>query len=1662
MSMLRFTTMQSESALQPMLSEAELMMDDGSGTAGLGLAALASDIDRAKTSAAAPAASTLGSSATGAAVSAVRVSESTLTPIPSVVFEPQTSSILGTSTPSIGLSDEVRLTETSASSSADPNAGYLAMVDMWRALSSASAFALPATSMVEPTAASPASSEAPSLSIGLSDLGLDMRELAIDGIGPLRWDEGFLGFAQAQMDLIKVSGGFQGTASLGATGAANGPGRALEVPAALYPPAPRLEDFITNPGVSDPNAAYLAAVIAWKAQVQAIDDARGPGGWERMTVPTDPFISSQWHLDNTGATLTHPLFGNAPSVAGVDANVLQVLADYNGAGIVVGVFDDGIEYVHPDLIGGYDPLRHVFNTFSGAPVENDPLVRIVGANDAHGTSASGLITADANNIGVIGVAPGATLVGVDLPFGGSANSPNGQNFSVVGNQFINFDVVNNSWGQTQPFGTSPTSDPTLFNGIANSALNGRGGLGTVIVKSAGNSRASAYDANGDPFNASRYAITVAALAPDGFVANYSNQGANILISGHSNSIGVNTLQYGPLTVDRVGSQGYNTTGDYALFGGTSAAGPVVAGVTALMLDANPNLSARDVQQILAYSARLAGSPVDADSIDGNGETLFATEQTFRTRFNAAQDWNGGGLHFSNNYGFGQVDARAAVRLAENWTSIGTWNNEQSVSATITPNTAVPDPGTVTFNITLAAGISIETVRLQLNMTHTYSGDVSITLTSPSGTVSRILNGTGASIDFPSGHLMSSHQFRGETSGGTWTLTISDGFAVDAGFVTSATLTAFGTSTPTNDRYVFTDEYGVYSAGAGRNTLEDTDGGNDTLDASALSANATIRLTAGSVSQIAGQNLTVVAGAIIENAFGGDGNDTLEGTSGDNELRGGRGNDWLDGGAGADRLSGGAGRDTFVLSASGGGTDTITDFNMLEDGFFLNGSVITGVSGLYDADLDGQLDDTYVSHTGGAFILLNTAFVTASLAGTTGGNDTINGTAGTDIGIGDAGNDVINGVAGDDALDGGAGDDTLASGFGKDTVFGGAGNDFLNITSTGRGIVDGQGGNDYVAISSGASPLVLEGGDGVDTIFAVGVTFSDGFDGQFQGFEAIEGGSSISGGAGGQKLDIQTLTSIGTGLVTLDGGAGNDTLVGGAGRDLLVGGTERDVLMGFGGNDTLQGGDGADWLFGGEGNDTLTGGAGADEFFVASATAFGLDVITDYNVLEDSIQFNVTAGLTGLTGGLDLDGNGVATDVAMITSLGTVGLVNIGAGSASLGGGGNETLTGSGAGFFAMAGGGNDNILGTINADTLYGDAGDDLFTPGAGADIIFGGDGNDAALYTTSSQQIVADLAAGYASGSDIGFDRLFAVEGVTGGGGNDILVGTAGINAILGGGGADYIEGRDGNDSLSGDAGDDTVLGGVGNDIVLGGAGTDFLYGGTGRDTVAFFDLGAGVVFNAATGYAGSGGVFDFVVEFEAFSMTNFNDTVIGWTGELFDLSSGDDYFSDGAAVANGGGAINNTIFAGSGNDIVYAGEGSDSVDGGAGNDFLVGGDGADTLVGGDGIDYLNGGAGNDTFRFISIAQSTPTARDNIDAWNTGDRIDLVGIDANTTLAGDQAFTVGALANGQAGRLQLTPGAFSGTNYVLVEGDVNGDGVADFAILVLNATSLAGSDFLL
>jgi VCBS repeat-containing protein len=229
----------------------------------------------------------------------------------------------------------------------------------------------------------------------------------------------------------------------------------------------------------------------------------------------------------------------------------------------------------------------------------------------------------------------------------------------------------------------------------------------------------------------------------------------------------------------------------------------------------------------------------------------------------------------------------------------------------------------------------------------------------------------------------------------------------------------------------------------------------------------------------------------------------------------------------------------------------------------------------------------------------------------------------------------------------------------------------------------------------------------------------------------------------------------------------------------------------------------------------------------------------------------------------------------------------------------------------------------------------------------------------------------------------------LTGTAGNDIINALGGNDTVNAGGGNDVVNGGSGRDTLNGQGGDDQLFGGTGNDNLNGGDGNDVLDGGEDDDVL-------------------DGG--------------NGNDTLLG----------------------------------GSGADFLDGGAGNDTLDGGNGGDYLFGGAGNDVIFGGAGVDYLAGGSGQDTFRFTSTADSPRAGngflsflgRDTILDFNPNggpnqDIIDLSGIDANTNVAGDQAFTF--IGNGAFTRVA---GQLRYANNVL-SGDVNGDGVADFEIQV-------------
>ncbi|MBX9252748.1 S8 family serine peptidase [Desmonostoc muscorum CCALA 125] len=883
------------------------------------------------------------------------------------------------------------------------------------------------------------------------------------------------------------------------------------------------------------------------------------------TFPSDPLFPYQWYLYNEGQ------LGGVP---GMDLNVVNVWDDYTGRGVTVGVFEGtGIEYDHPDLAPNYNTsIDYDGVTNSGNPY---PL----SGESYHATGVAGVIGAAAGNgIGGVGVAYGSTLASSRFSY------QNSDSMIRALQRLRNFRVANNSWGSTSFFGFNfldPEFAP-VAQAIRDAAQFGRNGLGTAVVWSAGNSREEGLNTNYSNLTNSRYGITVAALQDDGTVSNYSTPGASILVSGFGSGTPGSIV-----TTDRQGSEG-DTSGDYTgEFNGTSAAAPMISGVVALMLEANPNLGYRDIQEILAYSAR------QNDPYNYGG-------QPYIWQYNGANNWNGGGLHVSHNYGFGLVDALAAVRLAETWQKQSVLNNEQSLSynsgslgRTIPDNNATG----ISHTFTVAAGLEIDFVEVELNLTHSYRGDLVVYLTSPSGTESVLVYRPGNGEDEGDNIVFkfSSTQHWGENSAGNWTLTIKDFGPGDVGIFNSWKLNLYGDKDTVNDTYFFTNEYGIY----GDTTLTDTSGA-DTINAAAITSSSYLNLNPGSTSILNGTTLAISTGTVIENAFTGDGNDTIIGNSAANALSSGRGNDTLNGGAGNDTLRGGRGNDIYIVDSAGDvvienpneGTDTV------------------------------QSSVTYTLSANVESLILT-------------GTAAINGT-------GNSLNNSITGNSGNNTLDGGGGNDTLNGGAGNDTLNGNTGNDRMV----------GAAGNDIYIVDSSADVVVENVNEGTDTIqSSISYVLGSNLD------NLILTGTSAINGTGNTFNNNITGNS---GNNTLDGKDGNDTLNGGAGNDNLLGGNGNDILVGGIGNDTLTGGTGVDrFTFNSrsEGIDRIADFSVVDDTIAVSAASFGGGLVAGVAIAASQFILGTAATTTShrfmydrSNGALffDQDGTGAIAKVQIAT------------------------------------------------------------------------------------------------------------------------------------------------------------------------------------------------------------------------------------------------------------------------------------------------------------------------------------------------------------------------------------------------------------------------------
>ena len=560
-------------------------------------------------------------------------------------------------------------------------------------------------------------------------------------------------------------------------------------------------------------------------------------------------------------------------------------------------------------------------------------------------------------------------------------------------------------------------------------------------------------------------------------------------------------------------------------------------------------------------------------------------------------------------------------------------------------------------------------------------------------------------------------------------------------------------------------------------IRDTNGGNDTLDPSAVTYGSRIYLD-GTPGKVGSKALTIEAGSDIENLLLGSGSDYGYGSDLNNEIDGGKGNDYLYGRAGDDLLIGGLGNDKLYGDA---GDDVITgdtgnDYLYGGDG----GDDLSGGDG--NDRIYGEGDDDVIRSGAGNDYLY----------GGYGGDDLTAG-EGNDRLYGDEGDDLLRGDAGSDYLYGGDGDDDLDGGEGNDKVYGDAGDD----------VITGGGGNDYLYGHDGDDALV--GGDGNDRIY--GDDGSDTMDGG-------AGNDTIYGGLGNDVIDAGNGTDKlygHEGDDELAGGAGNDTLYGHDGDDTMSGGADADKLYGGAGNDVMTAGDGKDYLKGEDGDDRLDGGEGVDKLYGGDGDDY-LDAGDGNDMLYGDNGDDVIHGGAGddkIYGKYDHD--------------------------TMYGGDGLDYIKGDKGDDYADGGAGNDKIYGDNGFDELHGGDGDDYIkagndadyvTGGAGIDKIYGDNGDDTVFGGDGDDYIKLGNDDDYAEGGT-GNDTIY------GDGGLDQLFGGDGDDYLKAGNDADHVEGGAGIDTIFGDNGDDTILGGAGADIINGGGGNDVITGGAGADEI-------------------------------------------------------------------------------------------------------------------------------------------------------------------------------------------------------------------------------------
>nr|XP_033785085.1 neuroendocrine convertase 1 [Geotrypetes seraphini] len=451
----------------------------------------------------------------------------------------------------------------------------------------------------------------------------------------------------------------------------------------------------------------------------------------------DPMWNQQWYLQDTRTTLSqHKL----------DLHVIPVWKQgITGKGVVVTVLDDGLEWNHTDIIANYDPkASYDFNEN-----DDDPFPRYDPTNEnKHGTRCVGEIAMLANNKKCgVGIAYNAKVGGIRMLDGIVTDAIEA---SSIGFRPDHIDIYSASWGPNDDGKTVEGPGRLAQKAFEYGIKQGREGKGSIFVWASGNGGRQGDNCDCDGYTDSIYTLSISSASEHGLSPWYAEKCSSTLATAYSS---------GDYTDQRITSTDLHNdcTETHT---GTSASAPLAAGIFALALEANPNLTWRDLQHLVVWTSEF-------DPLANNPE------------------WkkNGAGLMVNDRFGYGLLNAKALVDLAnpKTWKGVPEKKECMVTDSEFKPRTLRSGSQIIIEIPTRACEgqdsyiKSLEHVQLETTIEYSRRGDLHITLTSPSGTTAILLSERAKDTSlrgFKNWDFMSVHTW-GENPTGTWVLQITD-------------------------------------------------------------------------------------------------------------------------------------------------------------------------------------------------------------------------------------------------------------------------------------------------------------------------------------------------------------------------------------------------------------------------------------------------------------------------------------------------------------------------------------------------------------------------------------------------------------------------------------------------------------------------------------------------------------------------------------------------------------------------------------------------------------------------------------------------------------------------------------------------------------------------